>query len=178
MSLTVGSEQSRSHSPWRAEFCVMAFMRRSVSQPHRMFAGSCVWNTLSCQHTGPTRGFTHPLDSKMQGNCFPEKQLKNWSQIIYSLTLTVSWVDSHSRVPQIRTVLETGPTQILDVRTHRDRSGPPSLWRESEANPFSAKCMWNTTLSSFAFLNFWNLLNLQKYSCCLILLYFLLFHWG
>lgn len=140
MSLTVGSEQSHSHSPWRAEFCVMAFMRRSVSQPHRMFAGSCVWKTLSCQHTGPTRGFTHPLDSKMQGNCFPEKQLKNWSQIIYSLTLTVSWVDSHSRVPQIRTVLETGPTQILDVRTHRDRSGPPSLclWRESEANPFSA----------------------------------------
>lgn len=141
-SLTTGSEESHSHSPRRTEFGVMAFMQRRVLQPHTMLPGSCVRNALSCQHTGPTRGFTHPLEGKIQGNCFPEKQLKTWSQIIYSLTLTVSLVDSHSPVPQIRTALETGPTQILDVRTQREiRTSFPLSLKRTRGESLLGECV-------------------------------------
>lgn len=121
VSLKVGSEQTTLIPLGvRMELCVAGFMWRSIFHPTECLLGSaCEMPTLD----------GHVFHTLSEGQdvvgLFPRETIREyWSQIIYNLTLTVRGVDSHSHVPQIRTALETGPTQILNVTTQG--SGPPS----------------------------------------------------
>jgi hypothetical protein len=91
-------------------------------RPNGMLVGSRMRNA----RTGQTDTCFHTSSEGQDAvGLFPRETIREyWSQIIYNLMLTVRGVDSHSRVPQIRTALETGPSQILDVTTQG--SGPPS----------------------------------------------------
>lgn len=147
--------------------------RVSCGEASSTKGNACCELHVKCPHWTDTCFHTSSEGQDVVG-LFPRETIGEWwSQIIYNLMLTVRGVDSHSRVPQIRTALETGPTQILDVTAQG--SGPPSSLKKAKGTSLLSERVLNTRISSSA-----PSLSLKKEILLLLpfQLYFLLFHRG